>query len=527
MQKFIAKYGSMIQGTLSGWDRLVFRGSIRQIQHPRGMHGLLWHHQVLRKEFGKYANEVTEEVKTASLAEAARQGRPNLYLVSSKQDKKSLAEEIAARDQINSGLICVLRCVEPCLAFDVGPDRASKQLQIRQRWRKCLFLYHYWMHPEFGFMSARIQTWFPFQVQVYLNGREWLARQMERAGIEYVRQENCFPWVADYEGAQALLDEQGKMDWRGALGGIADQLNPIHSSIFDRGFPASYYWSTIESEWATDIGFRGDVELRRLFPLLIEHGMTCLTSADVMRFLGRKLTKAGEIRKDFAGEVSSDIKQRVEGVRIKHRVDQNSVKMYDKAHREVGSVLRVEATVNNQKVFRVYRASEGEPNGKKRWRPMRRGLADQHRRGEVGQQINNRYLDALASVDDSARLREVLEPIEKRQHWKGRSVRALHPFSHEDGELLKIIGRGECVIVGIRNCDLRGLPAEPPTNDLAEQRRRSALASRQLRLLRAHGIIRKIKGRHLYQITAKGRGIVSLFLLAREASANQLIKKAA
>ncbi len=48
------------------------------------------------------------------------------------------------------------------------------------------------MDPEVGLMSARIQSWFPFPIQVCLNGRERLARQMEEERLKYVRQDNCF-----------------------------------------------------------------------------------------------------------------------------------------------------------------------------------------------------------------------------------------------------------------------------------------------------------------------------------------------
>jgi hypothetical protein len=490
------------------------------------MSGFLWHKQVLLKDFGKHAERVTRAIKEASLAEAERLHRPVQYLVSSKQSKRPLAEEIAKRDGVDSGLICVLSCVEPCMSFDVGPNRAAKRLEIKQRLRKCLFLYHYWIHPEFGLMSARIQTWFPFGVQIYLNGREWLARQMDRAGVEYVRQGNCFPWVADYARAQALLEAQGTTDWPGQFRAIARQLNPIHGEIFDRDFPAEYYWSTLESEWATDVGFRGSGALKRLFPLLVEEGMMSFSSSNVMRFLGQRVTQTGMIRQDFEGEICTDIKQRVEGLRIKHRVDQNSVKMYDKAHDALGSVLRIETTINNPKVFRVYRAAEGAPDGEKKWRPMRRGLADHHRRGEISQRVNERYLDALASVDDSTRLRELLEPVEKKRSWKARPVRALHPFCHEDGKLLAAVGRGEFTI-GIRNADLRTLLFATPAENNAEKKRRSALISRKLRLLRAHGILRKVRGRHLYVVTERGRALLSSFLIAREATANQLMKKAA
>lgn len=525
MQKFIAKFGSLIQGVISGADRLVVRGSLRAIQYQFGMMGYLWHKQVPLTAFGKHAERMTKQIKEASLAEARRLTRPVQYLISSKTDKKTLAEQIALRDQIQDGLICVLSCVEPCLSFDVGPNPEKKKLELKHRLRKCLFLYHYWMHPVFGFMSARLQTWFPFQVQIYLNGREWLARQMDDASLRYLRHENCFPWIGDYARAQALIDEQMKTDWPKHLGAIARQLNPLHGEIF-AGLPVDYYWSVAESEWATDVGFRGGVELQRLYPLLVEHGMTSFSSPDVLKFLGHKLTPQGQVHGNFQGEIATDFKRRAEGVRVKHRVDRNSVKMYDKAHTERGSVLRVEMTMNNEKAFRVYRCKEGEPDGKKDWKRMRRGLADLHRRGEISQKVNERYLDALAGVDDSARLHQILEPIEKRQCWKGRPVRGLHPFSPGDGALLEIVGRGEFMIGGICNKDLRDA-LFPKSANAAESKRRSALVSRKLRMLRAHGIIHKIKGRNLYQVSETGRTILTAFLIARQASVNQLMKKAA
>ena len=490
------------------------------------MMGFLWHKQVPLKDFGKYAEKLTRQIKEASLAEARRLQRPAVYLNSSKIDKKGLAEQIAARDRIQDGLICVLSCVEPCLSFEVGPNAEKKKLELKHRLRKCLFLYHYWKHPLFGFMSARIQTWFPFQMQIYLNGREWLAGQMREAGVEYVRHENCFPWVADYRRAQELMEGQGKTDWPRQLEAIARQLNPLHEEIFG-DFPAEYYWSVVESEWATDIGFRGGLELKRLFPLLMEHGMLHFSSPDVMRFLGHPVTAGGEIHGNFRGEVSSDVKRRVEGARVKHRVERNSVKMYDKTHQAAGSVLRIETTINNEKAFRVYRTKEGDAEGDKQWLRMRRGLADLHRRGEVCQKINERYLNALASVDDSARLQEILEPLEQRKLWKGHPTRGLHPFSPQDGALLEIVSRGEFMIRGICNRDVREALFPTPTTDPAEAKRRSALVSRKLRLLRAHGILHKIKGRHLYQVSQAGRTILTTFLIARQASAKQLMKKAA
>ena len=139
MQKFIAKFGKMIQGVISGSDRLVLRGSLRAIQYQFGMMGYLWHKQVPLTAFGKHAQEVTYQIKEASLQEARRVGRPIQYVPSSKTDKKAIAEHIAGRDRVEEGLICVLSCVEPCVSFEVGPNREKKRLELKHRLRKCLF----------------------------------------------------------------------------------------------------------------------------------------------------------------------------------------------------------------------------------------------------------------------------------------------------------------------------------------------------------------------------------------------------
>jgi hypothetical protein len=133
----------------------------------------------------------------------------------------------------------------------------------------------------------------------------------------------------------------------------------------------------------------------------------------------------------------------------------------------------------------------------------------------------------LAAVDDSTRLQEILGPVEKRKQWKGRSTRALHPFSPQDGPLLEIVSRGEFMIRGLSNKDLRERLYPAAKLTAAEAKRRSAAISRKLRLLRAHSVIHKISGRNLYQVSDLGRVTLTAFLIARAASTNQLMKKAA
>ena len=528
MQQFIAKYQDQISGVLNGLDRLVLRGSLRRLNYGRceaglramvacGMEEYLWQNKILFKEYAEHVKRVSERLKKASMRPYEERELPVVFLRSPLENKEELARRIAEEKKIGSGLVCAISALEPSPTFE------HRGTSIIRRVRPCHVLYQYQIHPEVGWMYARIQTWFPFNIQVGLNGREWLARQMDRQGLKYRQKGNCLVWMEDYGQAQKLMDQQLERDWAGLLNDLAGQLNPVHESIFER-YPVSYYWTCHQSEWASDIVFREADFLKRLMPLLVRHGLLSYGSADVLRYFGRKVNQSGAIPANFNGTLETDLKQRQEGERVKYRMNGNSAKFYDKEYSRWGSVLRgAETTLNNVGDFRSYRAKEGGPEDELQWRPMRKGIADLHRRAEVSQQTNDRLLNALASVDDSRSLRELTADIQKHTTWGGRRVRGLRPWA-EDQELLAAINHGEFLINGFRNRDLQNLLYRAPAELPLERRRRSATISRKLRMLRAHGITRKVPRTHRYQVTEAGRAILVAVLTAARTSVKQLNK---
>ena len=200
MQRFIARYRSLVTGGLSGFDRLVFRGTLLPLVRDGGMFFFLERAGVRLLDFKDYVLRTSERVKQAAYTEARRLDRPIRYLESSATDKEKLAEQLLAEQPVERGLICLLTAVEPCMSFEYhrSQNRAERGLKLRPK--KCLHLYKYFIHPQFGFMSARLQTWFPFNVQICLNGREWLARQLRRRSrSDFKRVDNCFTWLGNPE----------------------------------------------------------------------------------------------------------------------------------------------------------------------------------------------------------------------------------------------------------------------------------------------------------------------------------------
>lgn len=511
MYRFLQRHADKVIGVLSGFDRLVFRGTLRRIAYAAGFKGFLDRKHVLLMDFPDFAQAATTRLKEASCRKAVEIGRPVVYLQSSRTSKEELARKIAERDGIDEGLIAVLSAVEPCTSFEIHRNRGEKKRELRAKHTKCLHLYHYAIDPFFGFLGARIQTWFPFSIQVTVNGREWLARELDRAGIAYRREGNCFPWVEEVEKVQRIFNHQLRVYLPRQLDRLARMLNPDHGRMF-RGDRLAYYWSVHQSEWATDLMFDSPGSLSRIYPSLVHHAMNAIGSGEVMRFLG------GKVGTNFQGQIVSDFKNRPEGVRVKHQVDANSVKAYDKA----ASILRVETTINDASRLKVFRRKEGDPDGRPDWRKMRKGVADTWRRAELSQRANERYLDTLTAADTSQRVGDLLAKVSRRVRWKGRSVRALRPSDPLDLELFRLLGSGQFALEGLRNRDVRKALHPRPTREKAETRRLSARATRLLRLLRAHGLVRKIPRTHRYQVTRKGREISAAVLASQAATVEQL-----
>jgi hypothetical protein len=469
-------------------------------------------------DFKNFALETTERVKKASLAEAERKNRPIQYLASSGVDKQELARKILTEDPVERGLTCVFKVVEPCMTFEYQRSANADQRGLRAVPGKCLHLYHYWVDPRFGFMSARLQTWFPFNVQICINGREWLARQLVRKGHnDFKRAGNCFTWLGNPELAQRLMNEQLTTDWPRMLGKIARTLNPVHDAIF-RGSPMNYYWTAYQTELATDILFRDPQTLAGVYPQLVRYAMHAFQSPDVMRFLANKAPG------NFIGQIVSSFKDRAEGVRVKHWLGGNSIKMYDKA----GSVFRVETTIGDPTDFKVFRHPQNDPDGKLEWLPLRKGVADLHRRAEVSQRSNHTYLNALAAVADTTPCSRLFDTVSRPVSNHARRTRALRLADPNDLALLQAITRGEFAISGFRNRDIRRQlhPGADNASKL-EQRRLSAKVGRQLRILRAHGVIQKIPNTTRYRLTTAGQTLVAALFATRNADVSQLLSKAA
>ena len=176
MQQFIENYREQINGALSGFDRLIFRGSLRRLNYgfydpglnavvAKGMEEYLWQNKIPFKDYQDHVKRVSERLKKASLEPFEKQKIPAIFLRDPAADKNRIARDIASEKGVTSGLVCAISTLEP------GPAFEHRGTRIIRRTRPCHALYPYRIHPEAGWLHAPIQTWFPFNIQVGVNGR--------------------------------------------------------------------------------------------------------------------------------------------------------------------------------------------------------------------------------------------------------------------------------------------------------------------------------------------------------------------
>ena len=98
-----------------------------------------------------------------------------------KYQKEENARKILLENPVEQGLICILSVVEGCQTLQPVKN-SSGLLELRSVTRKCKYYYFYYLDKEFGFMHVKLQTWFPFLIQVYINGREMMKHVFDKNG---------------------------------------------------------------------------------------------------------------------------------------------------------------------------------------------------------------------------------------------------------------------------------------------------------------------------------------------------------
>ena len=364
MDACVTKHAHAIRGVLSCFERVRFRGS-GPLMSGYAMAEFLQYQQVHRRTLKAFLLTQAERVKQHALAMATEAQRPYQYLTGPTR-KEERARQIAQRDGITEGLVGVFSVLEPCRTFSLVWKEGHPF--VRPAWRKCLHLYFYFLDRQLRLIHVKLQTWFSFPLQVYVNGHEWVARRLDRHGVRYQKRDNVFVHVSDLERGQQLADGFASVDWVRVLGRYARRVNPL---LRDLLAPMPYYWVTAQAEYSTAVLVRSYQALEELMPRVLTYSTRYFEARDVLAFLGRKVH--GNLQGDVAPDqiAFSQMPKRLPGRRVKHRMKRNWMKMDNKE----GAVRRVATVINDPQEFHIRRRVRRHGHSVMAWTPLRKGVA--------------------------------------------------------------------------------------------------------------------------------------------------------
>ncbi len=495
----IEYYDDKINGVLHSFDRIIINGYILALQNSRQFLFYLITNHIRLVDFKDFAQKQTDFL-CCGIEQFIKDNHAHFeYISSCKTDKNELARSVLHSNPSKKGLIAAFSTVELCRTMTVISNHHTQKLEVTNRPTKCKHYYLYFNDTEFGWMFIKIQTWFPYNVQVYINGREYLSRLFSKNNLGYQMYFNSFCQIDDFDKAQKIADSILNKDISSSLDGMINRINNLLPHIKET-MNHSYYWCLDQCEFATDINFKSRDDLTKIYKKLVETSYYTFNCQDIYSFFGRKIEHINK----FKGELTSDLRNRYQGYRIKFKMNKNQIKMYDK-----GNNLRIEVTINDPKEFKVFKKTEDDGQIIKKWVPMGKSIVNLYRYGEISQAIIKRFISSLPVVDsDTVSLKE-LKDISERKEVKGRYYSAFNLLNSETYALFETVSAGQYIISGFTNKQIR----KQIYGKESENTKYINKTTRTLAKLKAHKIIKKVAHKNRYYLTAQGRKITSSLLL--------------
>ena len=500
MQNFIERHLTQIQGITSCFDRVVLTGTIPGICYADGMSLFLRQQNIRIFDYANWAKPLREEVRENAESIASQNGLEIDFIRKKSFRKEHRIKEILAQRGNHPGLVHIFSAMEPCTSYKPWHDKRSHKTFLKNDSGKCLHYYFYFIDTTLGLCYLRVPTWAPFRLQFYFNGHNQLAAKLDKKGIDYTMLDNAFIAIEDFDKAQELADNINIKQIHRILDKAAKQYCPVIQY-----FPNNYHWSIMQAEYATDIVFHKQSDLKTIYGELVRTAVHAVKVDNIATFLGRKVHGL------YQGQMGNDFSTRIMGTRIKHSMGPVSVKMYDK----LNLILRIETTVNDVTFFKHYRKVEHrDGTTTMKQAPLRKHIYSLTMLRDLLTAANRRYLEFISAIDDPGSTPKDIEKIARPVKENGHSYRGFNLFHGDDLDLFQAIVRGEFNISGLTNKAIRTfLPNKTPQQ-----------VSRMLKRLRKHGLLKKIGHTFKYYLTKFGRKAITASLKLREMTLIPLLR---
>ena len=206
MEILTTTYRKKISGTLSCFDRVILTGTIPQICYSQGMTSYLYSQGIRIFDYPKFAEPFKEDIRTDAEQLAKDNDVEIEFVRKSHIRKEDLVKKVLDNRGHHSGLVHIISAMETCGSYRPWHDKRTGKTFLKGSQSKCLHYYFYFIDPYLGYGYIRVPTWCPFKLQIYINGHNILANELDRHNIKYTMFDNAFDYIEDFEKAQEICD---------------------------------------------------------------------------------------------------------------------------------------------------------------------------------------------------------------------------------------------------------------------------------------------------------------------------------
>jgi hypothetical protein len=351
--------------------------------------------------------------------------------------------------------------------------------------RRVTCFYFYLWDVDFGPAFIKICAYFPYPAKIWLNGHEWAKRQAAQAGIGFAELSNGFAATDDPDRLQAICDRLGP-DTIGVFAERWFSILPTPLTAADR--EAGYWWelSLRQIEVSRTIVFAQPRHARAFFEALVADNLDIGRPEQVeLIFTGRQQRRRG--RKPAVPETfKTKVVTRGVDVTVNAFYKHSRIKQYLKD----GRALRIETVVNDPYDLGCQRRLPNLEALQTKARDANRQLLDTERVGQ-GCVLASPAFERIAHPTLTA---------------EGRRAPALRFGDPRVQALAGALCVSLLAVTGITNKSLRALMTGLLGDDYSMSR-----ASYDLTRLRRNGLITRVPGRNLYQLTPDGQAFAIFY----------------
>jgi len=340
MELLTQRYSNKICGVLGCYDRVVITGTLPVLSNASHLTVYMYQNNIRIFDYAKFAEPFRDTLKANAEKLAQDAGLSIEFIRKGNVRKEALIESVLKKRGTHPGLVHILSVMEGCTTYKPWHDKLTHKTFLKYDQSKCLTYYFYFIDEMLGLCYVRVPTWLPCKLQIFFNGHSWLSHELTKKKNIHKMMDNAFIDIDDWDKAQNISDNLSIEKLHKKLDSFAKLYCPVHQT-----FKQVYHWSIMQCEYATDIVFKKQEDLKPIYDELIAKAIHSVKPDNIITFFGKKM------HGKYEGEIGNNYHVRLEGSRIKHSMGESSIKMYDKfAH-----ILRIETTVNDVTFFKHFR----------------------------------------------------------------------------------------------------------------------------------------------------------------------------